>query len=214
MKKEWLVLTGMFSAVMGIIVLCIVFGGYSSLLRSKNRVGQAREFLKVECQKRLNLLPDLVSMAGVSLSSESLRQIQENKKESAAILAQLSDEAAPIETGLADAFEHSQALLTKNMEMLLSAVEKKPDLPEADSYSSLIKRFKDLEGVVLFNVRRHNKEVRYFNTRRTVFPGFLIAKWFGLDKLHFPEIPVELFQTEKVASGSSVFFSARIVCHS
>ena len=40
---------------------------------------------------------------------------------------------------------------------------------------------------------KYNTEVRYFNRRTKIFPGFLIARLFGFDKSKYFEVSKDLF---------------------
>lgn len=210
MKRPLLSLSVFCVVFFGIIIFCVIFGGYSSLYRAQNRIGAAKQLVTDECQKQLDLLPELVDMVrktdsfnGIdsNLNQANLDQIRQTALEAKTILTQIdSRETTPLEKKLILNFEESQVKLSREIIGLITGLKKDDSLKSSPAFIGLEKEFNDLEITVFYNSHKYNKEARYFNTRKSLFPGFFVAKLFGLDKVHFFEITASLFTPEKLRS--------------
>jgi len=215
MKRPLLSLS-IFSAVFfGIIIFCVIFGGYSSLYRAQNRARDAKILVTVECQKQLDLLPELVAMARKAdsfssadtnnsnqgnLNQATLDQVGQAALRVEKILTRINSQKEPLEKKLILSFEQSQVHLSQEIIYLIMALKKENALRSAQHFIDLEKKFNDLEITVFYHSHQYNKEARYFNTRKAIFPGFLIAKLFKLEETHIYEIDAELFKPEKLRS--------------
>jgi len=201
MKRPWLSVAVFCAVFSGIILFCIIFGGYSSLYRAQNRINAAKGLVTVECQKRLDLIPELVTMAGkvelsAPISQNKLAGINRTAKDTQTILTLINKES-PLGKEVITVFEQSQVRLTQEITGLILELKKDENFGSSPAFISLEKKFENLEISVFFNSHKYNKEARYFNTRKTIFPGLIIAKLFGLEEIHFPEITAGLFTPEK-----------------
>jgi hypothetical protein len=219
MKRPLLSLS-IFSVVFfGIILFSVIFGGYSSLYRAQNRARDAKILVTVECQKQLDLLPDLVAMVHKTdsfnldpnnsnqtnldqthLDQTHLDQLEQAALKNKTILTRINSLATPLEKELISAFERSQIQLSREIIGLVMGLKKEEKLKKSQVLIDLEKKFNDLEITVFYHSHQYNKEARYFNTRKSIFPGFLIAKLFNLEKLHIYEINTDLFKPEKLRS--------------
>jgi len=215
MKRPLLSLS-IFSAVFfGIILFSVVFGGYSSLYRAQNRARDAKILVTVECQKQLDLLPELMAMVRktdsfnridpnnsnqVLLDQARLNQLEQAALKTKAILTRINSVTTPLEKELISAFEESQVQLSQEIIALVIGLKKKEKLKSSQALIDLEKKFDDLEITVFYHSHQYNKEARYFNNRKSIFPGFLIAKLFKLEKIHIYEINPDLFKPEKLRS--------------
>ena len=215
MKRPLLSLS-IFSVVFfGIILFCVIFGGYSSLYRAQNRARDAKFLVTAECQKQLNLLPELFAMIrkADSFSNPDTSNPDTSNSNQATmdpvnlaalriktILARINSQKAPLEKKLILAFEQSQVHLSQEIIDLIMVQKKNEPLRSTQAFINLDKKFNDLEITVFYHIHQYNKEARYFNTRKAMFPGFLIAKLFKLEKTHIYELNAELFKPEKLRS--------------
>ena len=184
MKKPWLIFAGLCSVALAIVLFCVIFGSYTSMLRSKNRINAGKDLVVSACRDQLDLVPKLVSLATESIPPQEISQIEENARQIQAILTQFQASDAPLDPDLVAAFEDTQNRLAEDMESITTAIGKNHLLSE---------EMADLYLQTIYSARRYNKEAAYFNTRKTVFPGFLTAKWFNLDHLNFPLIDLTCF---------------------
>jgi hypothetical protein len=220
MKRPLLSLS-IFSAVfLGIILFSVVFGGYSSLYRAQNRARDAKIMVTVECQKQLDLIPDLMAMVRKTdsfnlsdpnnsnqasldqalLDKASLDQLEQAGLKTKEILTRINSVTTPLEKELISAFERSQVQLSQEIIGLVIGLNEEKKQKGSRALINLEKKFNDLEITVFYRSTEYNKEARYFNTRKSIFPGFLIAKLFKLEKLHIYEIDSDLFKPEKLRS--------------
>lgn len=220
MKRPLLSLS-IFSAVFfGIILFSVIFGGYSSLYRAQNRARNAKIMVTVECQKQLDLLPGLMAMVRKTdsfnnidpnnsdqahlnqdrLDQAKLAQLEQAALKTKAILTRINSVITPLEKELILAFEESQIQLSQEIIGLIIGLKKEEKLKSSQALIDLEKKFNDLEITVFYHSHQYNKEARYFNTRKSIFPGFLIAKLFKLEKTHIYEINIDLFKPANLRS--------------
>ncbi len=193
MEKSWLPLAGLCSVVFGIILFSIIFGGYSSLIRAQKRINSAKSFMIDECEKRFDLLSDLAAMAKGTALQDLPVKIQKPDKKASLILTQINSIKTPVKKELIEEFEHSQTRLTQDINVLITEFKKNPSITASNKFSVLQKNAEQIQNTILYACSRYNKEVRYFNKRKKMFPGFLIAKLFELDKFYFYEIAIACF---------------------
>ena len=62
MKKPWLNFVGICSLVFAIVIFCVIFGGYSSLLRSQNRINAAKNYLADQSLIQLDQIDSLLAL--------------------------------------------------------------------------------------------------------------------------------------------------------
>jgi len=215
MKRPLLSLS-IFSAIFfGIILFSVIFGGYSSLYRAQNRARDAKILVTVECQKQSDLLPDLVAMVRktdsfnlvdpnnsnqANLDQAHLDQLEQAALKIKTILTRINTQKKPVEKELIRAFEESQVHLSQEIIGLVMGLKKEDKLKKSQALIDLEKKFNDLEITVFYHSTQYNKEAQYFNNRKSIFPGFLIAKLFKLEKLYIYEINTDLFKPEKLRS--------------
>jgi LemA protein len=207
MKKPLLSLVIFSTIFFGIILFSVIFGGYSSLYRAQNRARDTKILVTVECQKQLELIPDLISMARKtdafnpnSPNQAALKQIDQTALKHKAILAQITSTKQPMEKELVLTFEQSQIQLSREIIGLINQIKKDKSLGSSPAFTDLEKKFNDLEITVFYNGTKYNKEVIYFNTRKSIFPGFLIARLFGFDQIFIYELTTEQFKPAKLRS--------------
>ncbi|MEE4363083.1 MAG: hypothetical protein V2J08_04070 [Desulfotignum sp.] len=184
MKKPWLIVTGLFSVALAIVLFCVIFGSYTSMLRSKNRINTGKNIMVTACMDQLHLAHQLVSQAPETIPSQEIFRIEENTNQIQTILTRFQASDAPLEPDLVTAFEDTQARLAKDMDNLTTAMGKN---------HTLSTEMADLYLKIIYAAKRYNKEAAYFKNRKNVFPGFLTAKWFNLDHLDFPRIDLTCF---------------------
>ncbi|MCP3940228.1 MAG: LemA family protein [Desulfobacteraceae bacterium] len=207
MKRPWLSLAAFCVVFSSIIIFCVIFGGFSSLYRAQNRIYAAKKLVTAECQKQLNLLPELIAMAektknfnGIDGIKRNLIQANQTALKTKAILTRINSKNTPLERKTILAFEQSQVQVSREIINLIIELKKDKKIDRSPAFIALEKKFKNLEISIFYNSHRYNKETRYFNTRKAIFPGFLIAKLFGLEKIHFLEITTNQFTPEKLRS--------------
>ena len=192
MKHPWVPFTGICALVLAIVVFCVVFGGYSSLLRSQNRIHAVKDQLVSQTREQLGFAREWIRSRDTPLSPETRQDLSESTKAMVHIIGALEAVEDLPPAGLFPDYERVQARLNRILAVAAdcrapqtTVVQGKTDPLKSPS---VYNRCRTLQTAVFVTGRRYNKEVRYFNTRTSVFPGFMIARLFDLDK--FPEIDI------------------------
>lgn len=209
MKKPLFSLTVFSSVFLAIILFCVILGGYTNLLRAKNRIKDAKEMVITQCQKRLDHLPELIDLAkkthpsgegNFNISDKDsiptkTAQLTKAANQATAELSRFSS-TTPSERKAVSAFEQSQAGLGQAISLLLAELKKTNTANTP--LIALEKDFQQLGLSIWVTSNRYNKEARFFNDKKGIFPGSLSAKLFGLGKTQFFEITASLFQPEDI----------------
>lgn len=199
----WFKFAGICSIVMAIVIFCVIFGGYSSLWRSKNRIKASQNLMTDACLKRHALLPGLDAFTTSAEFSQASAQLKSAAEKADLILKQMISEEPPVEKELISAFETSQTALSSNLVELFASLEAKLPEAEMEKFSVLKKEFISIQDHIFVAKKRFNREAAYFNNRSNVFPGFLIARLFGMDHLVYIGI-----SNDKLLSGEKTFTAA------
>jgi LemA protein len=194
METQWSKLFGFFFVFTGIILICVVFGGYSSLYRSEGRIESSKEFLLDACQKRLDLVPKLLTILQGSEDKATLGNFKNTEKMVKAIMGSEALQQSPLDKEATLKLETSQSALTKE----LAAIFQKLDQSAGKGNK---KELYDAQDQLSFAKVRYNREVMYFETRTKIFPGFIIAKIFGFDKSKYYELSDNSFLDAKNSFG-------------
>ena len=184
---------GICSIVIAIVLFCVIMGSYSSLTRAKGRVNKGKSLLISECEKRSGMLKELIAMAEAGMDEGGLNPILENEKKCASVLERMSAQPLPLDPDLIRDFNATQARMTRDISLLLFKLKENSAQAESQKSKDLFTAVKTHQDILELAARRHNKAARYFNQRKDVFPGFLVAKWFHLSHLTFPEVDAEIF---------------------
>jgi len=190
---NWLKLAAGCSVLMGIILFSVIMGGYSSFWRSQNRIKASMSLLTDICQKRLDLLPELLEITKKNMAPSSLPPINQTAEKASILLKQVISYQQPLEKNLIEEFEISQTKLTLELVQLFTQLQTSLDKNAVKQFSTLKKEFYTAQDNLFVAMKKYNKEVDYFNTRTTVFPVFLIAKLFGFNKIKYIDISKEGF---------------------
>lgn len=195
MKKPWMMFAGICAIVMGIVLICVIMGSYSSLLRAKDRIDQGKSLLILECETRAGMFQALTAKAGETMDPGMLDPILENEKQAARVLAQMKE--IQIHPDLVQDFNASQGRLSQDIFQVILQVNKGSAGGSSESVPDRVNALETHQEVLRLAALRYNKAVRYFIERKSVFPGFLVAKWFHLDELSFPEVDPGVFSALK-----------------
>lgn len=184
MKKPWLIFAGLCTVVFAIVMICVIFGSYTSMLRSKNRVQAGKGLMITACENQLEQIPDLLSLAPGTGAAPSVSRIHGTMEQIRTLLARFQTSDIPLDPNLVSVFEQAQSRLAKDLDTLARNIgTSHPRVQEtANQYLKTI-----------YAVRQYNREAAYFDSRKKVFPGMFTAKWFHLNDLHYPVIDISCF---------------------
>lgn len=192
MGKQWLQFLGFSLVLTAIILLSVVFGGYSSLHRSEGRIETTKVLFLNACQSELNLLPQLLDSIKESEHKEILVKLKKTSKEAAAVLDHAVSQGSPLDRTITLRLETSQEALTKELAKLFLKLDQSQNKSNTEAFKTIKKQLFAAQDKVFYEKTRYNTEVQYFNSRTKIFPGFLIAKIFGFDKSKYFELSKDL----------------------
>ncbi|MCD4719302.1 MAG: LemA family protein [Desulfobacula sp.] len=193
MPHRWLQFAGFCFVFFGIILFCIILGGYTSFWRSQNRIEDSKSILTDACQKRLDLLAGLIEMAKKNETQTYKPMISQTAQKANRILQQVISQKTPLERNLIKEFEVSQLKLTFQLKALSTQLKESLDKNYSKQFAALRNQFNTAQDNLFVARQGYNDEVNYFNTRTTAFPAFLFAKLFGFDEMEYIEISKDLF---------------------
>jgi LemA protein len=193
MGKQWMNFVLFSLILVGIILASVIFGGYSSLHRSEGRIDITKGFFLDSCQSRLDLLPQLLDFLKESEAKEMLTKLKQAGKEASTVLHYAASQKSSLDRVLTLKLEKSQSVLTKELIKTFFKLEQSNSKKSTEAFQAIKKQFFSAQNKVFAEKMRYNTEVRYFNRRTKIFPGFLIAKLFGFNKSEYFELSKDLF---------------------
>jgi LemA protein len=168
--------------IIGIIIIIALYlvGLYNSLIRLKQRVGEATSDIDVQLKRRYDLIPNLVETVKGYASHEQATLEKVIVARNAAIASHDSgDQAKQLE---------AENNLSSTLKSIFALAESYPDLKANQNFLELQRELTDTEDKIQAARRFFNANVRDFNTRIQVFPGNLIAGTLGFSPLTFFEV--------------------------
>lgn len=165
-------------AALVILALLIVFFtiSYNGFVKKEEAVFKSFNNLQSDYQRRLELIPNLVSVVKGSTDFE---------KETLLKLVEARAKAAKINiTGNITADEYNkaeqvQAAVAVNANSLIAVIEKYPDLKSEKSFIRLQDQLEGTERRIKFSRKDFNESVADYNQQVRSFPKNIAAKIFG-----------------------------------
>ncbi len=176
-------------AVPGVLVLTLAGCGYNAIQQKDEGVNQAASQIKVQLQRRADLIPNLVETVKGFARQESTVFIGVT-----AARARLN--GAIQGGGVAEMAVANQAL-TGAMGRLLAVVEAYPDLKSDRTFIGLQDELAGTENRISVARQDYNEKVNDFNAYIRRFPINLTAKVFGMSK------PRDYFELSSAAAGEA-----------
>ncbi len=163
-------LTWIVAAVIVLAVLWII-SGYNGLVTSKGIVDNSWSQVETQYQRRMDLVPNLVSTVkgAANFEQETFREVTEARS----VFAQaksIGDRSGAIQA--ASGFDGA-------LSRLLVTVEAYPQLQATQAFRDLMTQLEGTENRVAVARKDFNDSVLAYNLRVTRFPGLLLAKLFG-----------------------------------
>ena len=162
--------------ILFIIILIIILVIYNNLIKSRNRVKQAKSGIDVYLNQRFDLIPNLV---------ECVKQYSEYEKGVFAEITELRVSYLKDSTNLKSAEK-----INNKMNEIVALAENYPELKASEQYLNLQKKLTKLESQLQAARRIYNMEVTNYNNKIETVPSNIVAKLFGFKK-------AELFQIEE-----------------
>lgn len=157
---------------------CAGCGTYNGLVTADEEVEEAWGNVQSTYQRRLDLIPNLVStvQGAADFEQETLTQV-----------TQLRSEAVQAQTNFqqAGSIEGQQAALTSAENTLgrfLLIMENYPQLRATEAFRDLQAQLEGTENRINVARNRYNEAVRAYNTKVRRFPAALFAGLFGFER--------------------------------
>ncbi|MBU1193908.1 MAG: LemA family protein [Proteobacteria bacterium] len=195
-------LAALCTITLSIILFCVIAGGYSSFARAQARIKEASSFLTEACEKRLVLFNELVELTDQTKVLRTKSAMTQSSRNAQNILHKMISQAPPVDRQLIAEFEISQNRISQQLITLLHQIETAPGNTDPERIAHLKKELNAVQDAIFVARKHYNTETGYFNTRTQMFPGFLIAKLFGLNHIRYTQLTEGTF-----LSGEKTFTS-------
>jgi LemA protein len=170
-KKFWLI-------VLIVIALLAIFfyTTYNSLIRQQENVTKTWNNVQSDYQRRLDLIPNLVS--AVKASSDYEKETLTKLIEARAKAAQLNVTGSPTYDNYKKT-EEANGEVAASANRVIGVIEKYPDLKTANSFVRLQDQLIGTERRIKFSRKDFNEAVMGYNKTVRSFPSGIAAKLFG-----------------------------------
>ena len=174
-----------------VIVAAVIYRGvatYNEIVQAEKCVEEAEAQVGVVCQRRLDLIPNLVEVVKGYAKHEKqvLVDVTEARTRAQTILSDMSGKGALSEVD-AEALSTSQSAVGQALRSLMVVVESYPDLKASANFRALQDQLEGTENRIAVERLRYNSAVRRYNTYIRVVPGNIIAGIFGFSERFFLE---------------------------
>lgn len=175
--------------IIGGIVVVLVFlmysffaGNYNKMVTLEENVSTAWSQVENVYQRRMDLIPNLVSTVKGYASHEKdlFTQITEARSKAGGVM-NVSDEVLNNPESFAR-FQEAQANLGAAMQRLLVTVENYPDLKANENFLQLQSQLEGTENRIAVERRKFNQAAKEYNTVVRRFPASMIARMFGFER--------------------------------
>lgn len=161
--------------VIGIIIIWVV-GLYNSLIASQQRVETARADIETQLQRRLDLIPNLVStVKGYATQEKEIYTDIANARSRLAGAGNITEQA------------EANNDLSGALSRLLLVVENYPQLKSNQNFQDLSVQLEGTENRIAIARQDYNSAVTQYNTQRRRFPTNIISNLFGFEAQPFFE---------------------------
>ncbi len=178
--------------VLGILVLVVgyVIYTYNRFISLRNRVENMWHQIRVQLQRRYDLIPNLVEVVKGYAKHErkTLEEVVEARNK--AMSSRTVEETA-----------QAERLLGQGLMNLWALVENYPDLKANQNFQSLQEELARTEDKIAYMRQAYNDSVMLYNESIQVFPNSVIAGMFG-----FKEMPYFNVESEKALKVPRVRF--------
>ena len=156
--------------VIGIIIIWVV-GLYNSLIVSQQRVETARADIETQLQRRLDLIPNLVStVKGYATQEKEIYTDIANARSRLAGAGNITEQA------------EANNDLSGALSRLLLVVENYPQLKSNQSFHDLSVQLEGTENRLAESRRAYNESAKEFNVSVRKFPTNIVAGIFGFER--------------------------------
>lgn len=161
---------------------------YNGLVKAEKRVDEAKAQVEVLCQRRLDLIPNLIETvkAYAKHEKETLTAVSEARSKMQTVLKEIAVERYIKREQMAR-LNASESELSGSLKSLFALVERYPDLKASYNFVTLQHQMEGTENRISVARQRYNSIVRDYNTKTAKFPSNIVALLFGFEKKDFFE---------------------------
>ena len=173
------------SRIIWIVLIVVVLIGlwltriYNSLVTADENVSTAWSQVENVYQRRLDLIPNLVST--VQGAADFERNTLNEVIQARAAASSINLDAANLNEANLAAFQQAQDGLGQALSRLMVVVERYPELKANQNFRDLQSQLEGTENRIAVERNRFNEAVRIYNTSIRRFPKNVIAGIFGFE---------------------------------
>lgn len=172
-----------------LLILAILIGWgvriYNNFVKTEEKMTQAWSQVENVYQRRMDLIPNLVSVVKTYSDYENKTLVEVVEKRAMQATQTTLQPEAMTQEQLSD-FENAQQLLDEAVSEVIVSIENYPELKAMESYQTFLAQYEGSENRILVERKRYNEMVTDYNRTVRKFPNNLIAKLFGFEvKPHF-----------------------------
>ena len=197
MKKSWIIIGVI--ALLVIIVFSSVKGTYNGLVTSEEKVNKSWADVQGAYQRRLDLIPNLVSTVKGYAKFEQETLIKVIEQRAAATKPTINVDATKLDANTLAQFQKTQDELGSSIGRLLVTVERYPDLKANQNFLQLQAQLEGTENRINVERRSFNGTVNEYNSTLRSFPTNILAGMFGFAKKPYFEAQAGADAAPKVA---------------
>lgn len=177
-----------FILIFGIILLCILYNMYASVIKAKNKVKEAFSSIDVQLKKRYELIPNILTIANKFMEHE--RALFEEITRLRALAMEVSNDLSQTNTK----FELDKQITSK-LGQITVAMENYPQLKSDNTMLQAMQAYQDVEEHIAAARRFYNSAVNELNNKVEIFPSSIFASMCGIKAQPF-------FETDETSKQS------------
>ncbi|MDW8479010.1 MAG: LemA family protein [Xanthomonadales bacterium] len=167
--------------ILGLLAALAIWAAsaYNGLVAARNAYKNAFAQIDVQLQRRHDLIPNLVEAVKgyMNFERETLQRVIEAR--ALAVSGLGAARANPGDPAAMQQLAGAENMLTQALGRLFAVAEAYPDLKANQNVLALQEELTSTENRVAFARQAYNDAVMSYNNRREMFPGNLIAGFFG-----------------------------------
>lgn len=166
-------------ALLGVIAAWLV-GRYNTMVTMQENVENAWGQVENQYQRRIDLIPNLVSTAKgyAKQEQETYTKVMEARAKATQITVDPSN-ATPEQLA---AYQNAQGELSQALGRLLAVAENYPELKANEHFKQLMDQLEGTENRITYARNLFNDTAKEYNTYIRKFPSNIIAGMFGFER--------------------------------
>jgi len=180
MKKAWIIIGGIL--LLFVITVSSIISSYNKLVSNDENVNESWALVQADYQRRLDLIPNLVSTVKGYAKFEQETLIKVVEQRANATKPTINVDATKLNANTFAQVEKAQAELSSALSRLLVTVEKYPDLKANENFQKLMVTLEGTENRIKDSRRRFGEAINIYNKQLRSFPNNILAGMFGFVK--------------------------------